>query len=138
MRTLSQSLAIQNLKADHELSSTRWGCTTRKYKALVVGVVVEQERRTKTPHWLGRRAATGAAAATAATSERASERAGKEGCRREAAAVMRNLESGKTKANLGFVISPRLPRSLPPSPPNFFFFFVRPAWPVISDLLCKT
>ncbi len=130
MRTLSQSLVIQNLKADHELSSTRWGCTTRKYKALVA---VEQERRTKTPHWLGRRAATGAAAATAAASERASEQASrKEGCRPEAA-VMRNLERGKTKANLGFVISPS-----PLPPPNFFFFSVRPAWPVISDLLCQT
>jgi aerobic-type carbon monoxide dehydrogenase small subunit (CoxS/CutS family) len=73
MRTLSQSLVIQNLKADHELSSTRWGCTTRKCKALVV---VEQERRTKTPHWLGRRAARGAAAATAAASERASKQEG--------------------------------------------------------------
>lgn len=75
MRTLSQSLVIQNLQADHELSSTRWGFTTRKCKALLV--VVEQERRTKTAHWLGRRAATGAAAATAAASEQASKQEGR-------------------------------------------------------------
>jgi hypothetical protein len=84
MRTLSQSLVIQNLKADHELSSTRWGCTTRKYKALVVVVVVvEQERRSKTPQWLGRRPATEAAAATAAA-QRASERASQQGARKDA------------------------------------------------------
>jgi hypothetical protein len=101
MRTLSQSLVIQNLKADHELSSTRWGCTTRKYKALVVVVVVvvEQERGTKTPHWLRRRAATGAAAAMAAASER--EQAGRKDAQTRSCCCDEKLRKGKNKSKLG-------------------------------------
>jgi hypothetical protein len=126
MRTLSQSLAIQNLKADHELSSTRWGCTTRKYKALVVGVVVEQERRTKTPHWLGRRAATGAAAATAATSERASERASRKGrMQTRSCCCDEKLRKWKNKSKLGVCYIPP-PPSLPPSHPPKLLLLLRP------------
>jgi len=126
---------IQNLKADHELSSTRWGCTTRKYKALVVVVVVEQERGTKTPHWLRRRAATAAAAAMAAASER--EQAGRKDAQTRSCCCDEKLRKGENKSKLGVCYirpqtssssSDRLGRSFltscarrdNPAPPSFF------------------